>query len=81
MNAAAAIVDTHALLELVYVSVIAGVGICIVYAAAVLGIARAQEHRRADRPRTAALYGALAVVCLGACVWAAVTGITIMATK
>jgi hypothetical protein len=81
MNAAGAIVDTHALLELVYVSVIAGVGICIVYAAAVLGIARAQEHRRAARPRLAVLYGALAIVCLAACAWAAVTGITIMATK
>jgi hypothetical protein len=81
MTLAAAIVDTHALLEMVYVSVIAGVGICIVYATAVLAITRAQEHRRADRPRTAALYGALATISVSACGWAVVTGITIMAKK
>ncbi|HEY1778820.1 MAG TPA: hypothetical protein VGG41_21865 [Solirubrobacteraceae bacterium] len=81
MTLAAAIVDTHALLEMVYVSVIAGIGICIVYALAVLAITRAQEHRRADHPRTAAIYGALATISVGVCGWAVVTGITIMAKK
>lgn len=81
MTVAAAIVDTHALLQVVYVSLIAGVGICIVYAGAVLGITRAQEHRRADRPRAAALYGALATVSLAVCGWAIVTGIAVMAKK
>jgi hypothetical protein len=81
MTLATAIVDTHALLEMVYVSVIAGVGICIVYATAVIGIARAQEHRRAQRRGTAILYGALATLSIGACGWAVVTGIAIMATK
>jgi hypothetical protein len=37
---ATAIVDTHALLQLVYVSLIAGVGICVVYAVAVIGVTR-----------------------------------------
>jgi len=81
MITATAIVDAHALLEMVYVSVIAGVGICIVYAAAVIGLTRAQEHRRAERPTTAALYGVLATISVGACAWAVVTGIAIMAKK
>jgi len=81
MTVAAVIVDTHALLQVVYVSLIAGVGICIVYAGAVLGITRAQEHRRGDRPREAALYGALAAISLALCGWAVVTGIAVMATK
>jgi hypothetical protein len=78
---ATAIVDTHALLELVYVSLIAGVGICAVYAVAVLGVTRSSEHRRADRRAAAALYAALATIAVAGCCWAIVTGIVIMAKK
>ena len=81
MTVAAAIVDTHALVQLVYVSLIAGVGICLVYAVAVVGITRSQERRKADRRVAAALYAALAVIAVAACGWAVVTGIAIMATK
>jgi hypothetical protein len=81
MTLASAIVNTHALLELIYVSLIAGIGVCVVYAAAVVGITRSQEHRRAERRGAAALYAALATIAIGACVWAAVTGIVIMTTK
>jgi cation transporter-like permease len=81
MILATAIVDTHALLELIVASLLAGVGVCVVYAVAVVGVTRAREHRRASRHRTATLYAALAVLALAACGWAIVTGITIMATK
>jgi hypothetical protein len=77
----AELVDTHALAELIYVSLIAGVGICGVYAVAVLGLTRSSERRRANRPVAAALYGAMAAVAIAGCVWAVVTGITIMAAK
>jgi hypothetical protein len=78
MTIAAATVDTHALLQLVYVSLIAGVGICVVYAIAVVGITRSHEHRRAGRRGASALYAALATVALAGCGWAMVTGIAIM---
>jgi hypothetical protein len=81
MTVATAIVDTHGLLEMVYVSVIAGVGICIVYATAVIAITRAQEHRRAERRTAALVYSALATLSVGACGWAVVTGIAIMTSK
>ena len=81
MTLASAIVNTHALLELVYVSLIAGIGVCVVYAAAVVGITRSQERRRADRRSAAALYAALATIAIAACGWATVTGIVIMTTK
>jgi hypothetical protein len=81
MALAAAIVDTHGLLEMIYVSVIAGVGICLVYATAVVAITRAQEHRRAERRAAGLAYGALATITVGACGWAVVTGIAIMAKK
>ena len=81
MTLATAIVDGHALLELVYVALIAGVGICIVYAIAVVGITRSQEHKRANNRPAAALYAAVATVALGACAWAVITGITVMTRK
>ncbi len=81
MTLAAALVDTHALLELVYVSLIAGIGICGVYALAVLGVTRANERRKANQRASATLYAGLAVLAAAACIWAIVTGITIMATK
>ena len=73
--------DGFTLIEVLVATLIAGVGICIVYAVAVVGITRAQEHRRAERRGAAALYAALATVALAACGWAAVTGIAIMAKK
>jgi hypothetical protein len=78
---ATAIVDIHALLQLVYVSLIAGVGICVVYAVAVIGVTRSSEHRRADRRAASALYAALATIAVAGCGWAMVTGIAIMAKK
>jgi len=59
---ATAIVDTHALLQLVYVSLIAGIGICVVYAVAVIGVTRSSERRRAERRVASALYAALATI-------------------
>jgi cation transporter-like permease len=81
VSLASAIIDGHALVELLIASLVAGIGVCVVYAAAVVGVTRAREHRRAKRHRTAAAYAALAVVALGACAWAIAMGITIMATK
>jgi len=81
MTLAATIIDAHALLQLLYASVIAGVGICVVYACAVVGVTRSNERRRAHDHRAATLYGALASVALAICVVAIVAGITIMATK
>ena len=81
MIVATAIVDTHALLQLVYVSLVAGVGICVVYAVAVVAVTRSSERRRADRPAASALYAALATIAIAACGWAMVTGIAIMTKK
>ena len=81
MILATPIVDTHGLLQLVYVSLIAGVGICAVYAVAVLGVTRSSEHRRADRRVASALYAALATIAVAGCGWAIVMGIAIMAKK
>ncbi|MGI8920699.1 MAG: hypothetical protein ACR2HD_03345 [Solirubrobacteraceae bacterium] len=81
MTVGAAIVDTHALLQVVYVSLLSGVGLCVVYAVAVIGIARSNEHRKAKRTGAALIHGALATIAVAACGWAIFTGIAIMAQK
>jgi hypothetical protein len=81
MTLATATVDTHALLQLIYVSLIAGVGICVVFALAVVSITRFQEYRRAGSRRASAAYGVLAAVALGGCGWAIIAGVAAMTTK
>jgi len=78
---ATAILDAHALLQVAYVSLIAGVGICVVYAVAVIAVTRSSEHRRADRHVASALYAALASIAVAGCCWAIVAGIAIMTKK
>ncbi len=75
---AAAVVDVHALLQMIYVSLAAAVGICFVYAVAVVAISRSQEERRAGRRPAALVHGALAVIGVAACGWAIYTGLAIM---
>ena len=81
MILAAPILDTHALAQLIWVSLLAGVGICAVYAVAVVGITRFQERRRAGQHAASALYGAVAALALAGCVWAVVAGVAAMTTK
>ena len=81
MILAAAIVDAHAVLQVIYVSLVVGVGMCLVYAAAVVGISRSEEHRRANRTWAAVGYGVLATIAVAACGWAIFTGITVMTQK
>ena len=58
----AAIVDTGALVEVVWVSLVAGVSVTTVYALALLGASRFSEARRAGQSGAAAGFGLLAAV-------------------
>jgi len=58
----ATIVDTGELLEVVWTAALAGVGVTAAYGMALLGIDRAVEYGRDNRPLEAAVYGVLAVV-------------------
>jgi hypothetical protein len=81
MSIATATIDTHALVQLIYVALIAGVGVCIVFALAVVSVTRFQEQRKAGRRIVSAAYGAMAAVALGGCGWAIIAGIAAMTTK
>ena len=58
----AAILDAAALLEVVWVSLVAGIGVSAVFSLALLGGTRTGEARRAGAGTAAAGYAALAVL-------------------
>ncbi len=57
-------VDTGLLWQVIWVSVLAGVGISALFSLVILGSVRAGEARRAGHAGGAAAYAALAVVAL-----------------
>ena len=54
-----AVVDTGALLEVIWVSLLAGVAVSTIYSIALFGATRAAEARRLSRGGAAAGYGIL----------------------
>jgi hypothetical protein len=77
----ASIVDTGDLVEVVWVSLVAGVGLTAVYGIAIFGGTRAMDLSRAGRSVQAALYGALGGVAFVTVLAAMVLGIVVMADK
>jgi hypothetical protein len=73
-----AIVDTHALAQVLWVSVVAGVGMTASYGLAILGATRAVEFGRDGRVGEAAAYAVLGVAGLAAFLAAIVFGIVIL---
>jgi hypothetical protein len=71
----ASIVDTHALLQVIWVSLIAGVGVPSCYALAILGSTRAVELGRNGRPVEAVLFGIVGALGLGVVAASIVFGI------
>jgi hypothetical protein len=71
----ASIVDTHALLQVAWVSLIAGVGVPSCYALAILGSTRAVEFARNGRPVEAVAFGVVGVLGLAVVIASIVFGI------
>lgn len=77
----AALVDTHALLRMLCASLLAGVGVAIVFSIAILGTVRAVDLRRAQRAGAATAYAVLAGVALLLSCAIVVYGLTLVAHK
>jgi hypothetical protein len=73
-----AIVDTHALAQVLWVSVLAGVGVTGAYGLAILGGTRALEFGRDGRMGEATLYAVVGIVGIAVFVAAIVFGILIL---
>jgi len=71
----ASIVDTHALLQVIWVSLVAGVGVPACYGLAILGSARAVELGRNGRPVEAVAFSVLGVLGLVVVIASIVFGI------
>jgi hypothetical protein len=71
----ASIVDTDALLQVVWVSLIAGVGVPSCFGLAILGSTRAVEFGRNGRPVEAVLFGIVGVLGLAVVIASIVFGI------
>jgi hypothetical protein len=73
-----AIVDTHALVQVVWVSVLAGVGVTAAYGLAILGATRALEFGRDGRVGEATLYAAIGIAGIAIFIGAIVFSIVII---
>ncbi len=74
-------VEVSKLFEVVWVSLLAGVGVTIVFSLVVYSGARAGEARREGHSGAATLFGLLAVVALLAFLVGVTIGVSIMLTK
>lgn len=75
----ASIVDTGDILEVVWVSLAAGIGLTAIYGIAIFGAARAVDVSREGRSVEAGLFGVLGAVAMAVVVAAAVLGIIVLA--
>jgi len=74
----AVVVETKELLQTIVASVVAGVGITVVFSVAIWGAARFADLRRNDRPLAAGAAAALAGLSLAVTLGAVAFGIVVM---
>ena len=77
----ATLVEGKELLETVVASVVAGVGITVVFSVAIWGVARFADLNREERPLAAGAAAAAAALALAATAGAVVAGIVVMTSK
>jgi len=77
----ASIVDTDALLEVIGVSIVAGIGLTAVYGVAIVGATRAVDLGRRGATVSAVIFGTLGIAALGVVVAAIVFGIATLSDK
>jgi len=75
------VVELGQIVEVIWVSIVAGVGITAIFSFVVLGSARSGEARRAGRPAASVAYALLAALCLVAFAAIVVVGVQIMLSK
>jgi hypothetical protein len=75
------IVNTHDLLQVVWVAAVAGVGLVTAASLGIMGAARSTAERRAGRGLAAGLYAALAVAAALVCAGGVVLGVSVMLSK
>jgi hypothetical protein len=77
----AEIVDGGALLNMLWASLVAGIGVTLIFSIAIHGTARAIEAGRDGRPAEAAIFGVVGAVALAAVLGGVVLGVIVMLQK
>ena len=77
----AVVVETRELLETVIASIVAGVGVTVIFSVAIWGVARFVDLSRSERPFAAGMAAGLAGLALIATLGSVVFGIVIMTSK
>ena len=76
-----AAVDFHALGQVVWVSLVAGVGACVLFSLVIFGADKAGDARREGQEGQALAYGTLAVAAMVVFSVAVVLGVIVMLRK
>jgi hypothetical protein len=76
-----AAVDFHALGQVIWVSLVAGVGVTVLFSVSIFAFGKADEARRGGQSSAALGYGTLAVAALVVFAVAVVVGVTVMLHK
>jgi hypothetical protein len=77
----AVVVETRQLLETVIASLVAGVGITVVFSVAIWGVARFADLNRNERPLAAGAAAAMAGLAVLTTLAAVIFGIVVMSSK
>ena len=76
-----AAIDFHALGQVIWVSLVAGVGVSVLFSLVIFGADKAGDARREGQEGQALAYGALAVVAMVVFSVAVVLGVIVMLRK
>ena len=76
-----AAIDFHALGQVIWVSLVAGVGVSVLFSLVIFGADKAGDSRREGQDSQALAYGALAVVAMVVFSVAVVLGVIVMLRK
>ena len=76
-----AAVDADALLQLVWVAPLAAVAVALCFSLIIVGVAKAGDLRRAQRPRLAGVYALLSVVTTAVFLGGVVLAVSVIATS
>ncbi len=81
MTLASAIVNFSTLARVIEGSLVAGIGITVVFSLVIWGATRASDYARSDQRGLALVHGAIATLALTAVAGSVVYGFTILTTK
>ena len=77
----AQVLDVGDLVNVIWTSIVAGLGVCLVFSLAIIGFARATDMRREGAVVAMAVYMALGLISLAAVLALVVYGVIVMTAK